>query len=92
MKLSEQLKAMRNSFEISNHTFVNRIAAGVVKKVANEVAIDTKLTRQNGGDAIKVKIDGIMTVQSSEEMTTLKSDVDLLIRSLKTDFDLIDLI
>ena len=92
MKASEQFKLANNGFGVSNHTFINQIAAGIQKRLNNELGIKTKLNKSHGNSTIEINITGVKVVKDNSEMLQTEKKAESLISNLKNPSNLLSLL
>ena len=89
-----QVKAVSNNFEISNHAFVNQLVAGLQKKIG--IAVPGLTVGSSAKEATKGKISMIVTgqiiVDDSESLSDVDERVRQVMNSIKNPADLISMI
>lgn len=93
MKVYDQAKLVRNSFETSNHTFINKTAAGLQSKIEEISGVQTEMGgKRTDGSKITVKLTGSITVPTSEEVDTISDSVRKEMDKLKNPSRLLQLL
>lgn len=95
MKVSDQLKQVKNGFEVSNHVFVNKLMVGLQKEVSQTIP-DLKLqpiNKQGGKGLFSVTLTGQIALDPvSDDPKRTQDKIRQLMDSLKNKSNLLSLL
>jgi hypothetical protein len=93
-RVSNDIKAIGNNFEVSNHTFLGQISSGIQGRVGETVSglkvVPTGKKAARGD--ISVTLVGQVTLEKSDDVETANEKVRQLMDSLKNPSNLISLL
>lgn len=94
MKVSDQTKQVENAFAVSNHTFVNQLAAGLQQKIAEKFPdmIVKSGGKSQDGRNIKLVVSGMKVTKDADELERVNTEVRQMIDDLKNPSDLLSLL
>lgn len=92
MKVSDQSKHINNQFVISNHAFINQIASGLQKRLAEEVpGLALGLGgKSESGNVINLTLSGVVVAEDGPEEAEQK--IRMIMDKLKNPSELLSLI
>lgn len=93
-RVSDQVKSIGNNFEISNHTFVNQLIAGLQERV-DQTAPGLKVIptnkKMNQGE-ISLTLMGQVTLDDASQVEDTETKVRQMMDSLKNPSNLLSLL
>lgn len=94
VKVSEQIKEIRNSTNIRQHTFLNAIAQGIAKQIANQVpGLELAPTgKKTDVNSISIKLVGKVKATDERHMQEIKTKVQETMKKLQGEHRLISLL
>lgn len=94
MKASKQCKHINTGFEVSNHAFINQLAAGIQKKIQEKVpGFLIKIGgKSESGSTIKMVLSGSMVTTDADKHQEISNKVRQTIDDLKNPSDLLSTI
>lgn len=94
MKVSDQLKTVLSHFEVSNHRFLNMIAAGVQNKLQQNIPdMQLKISgKSQDGTIIKLRITGTKITKDADDFDRVSNNVRHTIDGLKNPSDLLSIL
>lgn len=94
MKASRQFKHVNVGFGISNHTFINKIAAGIQQKLQQEVpGLALRMGgKSENGTKIKIMLTGSIATADADQHEEVVTKVRQTIDDLKNPSDLLSLV
>jgi hypothetical protein len=89
-KVSDQIKGIQNAFEISTHTFLNKLVQGLAEKVqqANPDLVVIPTGKKMKKDEISLALRGEVFCDDADEAEDTKIKVENTINSIKTTSDI----
>jgi len=93
MDIERQFSNLRNKFEVSNHAFINKIAAGVADEINEVDGLNVKSSgKTSDGGVIKMNLSGSMITKDSDRHQEVSDEVRRILDKLKNPAYLLSLI